>query len=237
MRLVAATLLFTLVGCATARDIEGRDRGMFLPTGRVWVNLLPEKEGDESVRGRVFGIEASATGGQGEFDIDLLSGETISAGGGTISGPATVRTEFTMIEASVAVRAGRRLGNRFNIHGIAGLGYHETKVKLTRGATRLDRSVNGIGPLLGVHIGFEATKWLEIYGRGSILFPNFNEFNLRESQQVEVGVQFNLSDAISLIAAYRLWRFQQEDFSLGPSPRTDIDIRAGGVVVGIVIRF
>ena len=50
-------------------------------------------------------------------------------------------------------------------------------------------------------------------------------------------MQFNLSDAISLIAAYRLWRFQQEDFSLGPSPRTDIDIRAGGVVVGIVIRF
>ena len=142
-----------------------------------------------------------------------------------------------MIEASVAVHAGQRLGNRFNIHGIAGLGYHETRVKLTRGATRLDRSVNGIGPLLGVHIGFEATKWLEIYGRGSILFPNFNQLNIRESQQVEVGVQFNLSDAISLIAAYRLWRFQQEDFSLGPSPRTDIDIRAGGVVVGIVIRF
>ncbi len=201
----------------------------------VWVNLLPEQEGDNSSRKGVFGIEVAATGGHGEFDIDLLSGETISAGG-TISGPATVRTEFTMIEASVAVRGGTR-GERFNFHGIAGFGYHEMRLKLTSGATRLDRSVNSIGPLLGVHIGFLATEWLEIYGRGSILLldlDNVDDFGLSLSSQVEVGVQLNLHDAISLIAAYRWWRLEQESvFSLG----TDIDIRGGGVVVGLVFRF
>ena len=168
MKLVAATLLFTLVGCATVRDIEGKDRGMFLPTGRVWVNLDPTNDGDTSSHKHVFGIEASATGGQGKFDIDLLSGETINAGGGTISGPTTVRTEFTMFEASVAVRGGTRI-DRFNLHGIAGLGYHRTKLKLTSGATRLDRSIDSVGPLLGAHILFLATEWIEIYTRGSIL--------------------------------------------------------------------
>jgi len=234
VRLVAATLLFTLVGCATARDIEGKDRGMFLPTGRVWVNLDPTNDGDTSSHKHVFGIEASATGGQGKFDIDLLSGETINAGGGTISGPTTVRTEFTMFEASVAVRGGTRI-DRFNLHGIAGLGYHRTKLKLTSGATRLDRSIDSVGPLLGAHIGFLATNWLEIYTRGSILvdFDSISDLDVSQSLQVEVGAQFNLSDTISLIAAYRWWRLEQESFGLA----TDVDIGAGGFVVGIVIRF
>ena len=234
MRLVAATLLFTLVGCHTTgtfRDIEGRDRGMLLPTGRVRVNLLPKKDDGTSSRKRVFCIEASATGGQGEFDIDLLAGQTISVNGGMISGPTTVRTEFTMFEASVAVRSGTR-SDRFNFHGIVGLGYHETRLKLTSGTTRLDKSIDSFGPLLGVHIGFEATKWLEIYTRGSILLLDIDQFNLSQSLQVEVGAQFNLSDAISLIAAYRWWRLEQESLSA-----TDIDIGAGGFVVGVVIRF
>ena len=236
MRVLAATLLFTLVGCATARDIEGEDREMFLPTGRVWVNLLRKKEGDNSTRKGVFGIEAAVTGGEGDFDIDLLAGETILAGGGMIAGPATVRTEFRMIEATLAVRGGTRLGDRFNIHGIGGFGYHETKLKLAGGGTQLNESIDGFGPLVGVHIGFEVAKWLEIYGRASILFfelDAYDDVGLSQSRQVEVGMQLNLSDAIGLFTAYRWWHVEQEDFSLA----TDIDIRGGGIVVGIVIRF
>lgn len=230
---VGLLAFFLGVGCSSLHDIDGSDRTMLLPTGRAWINVLPDRP--DEPRSRVFGIEINGTGGEGAFDIDLGIGDTISTADGSISGPTTVAVDFRMYEASIAVRGGVDR-KRFNFHGIVGLGYHSVDLDLLSARReRVATSVDEFGPLFGLHVGFEATEWLELYLRGSVLFLNLDEalLDAAVSSQVELGARFSLCDTVSLIAGYRWWRYQQEDFNFS----TDIDIRAGGLLVGVVVRF
>jgi hypothetical protein len=224
-------LLFLLLSACYSvnQDIAGSDREMLLPTFRSTFNVLPAREGEPPKTRGVLGVEVNLTGGEGDFLIDLAPGSSVQLNETRIFGPASVLADFTLFEASVAARGGVEADN-YEVLGIAGLAYNRFGLDLSSGTQQEQADVDRYGPILGFQAGWEPIKRVQVYGRATlaILLADGN------SGQFEVGFNFGLSENVRLLTAYRWWRYRVEDRWTNVN---DIDVRAGGVVFGVALRF
>jgi len=223
-------VLVVLVGCVTSKDIEGSDNGLLYPTIRGTVDLLRKPAPAPNRSQPLFAVEGGFTGGNGSFTEPLGTGQILRLDESLFQGPGDVRIDFRMREATLLVRAGKRLHQRINIEGIGGLGYNYFKVKANDGVEFDRKSFERFGPVLGVRLGWQALSWLEIYGRGTYLFLGPDN----SSEQLEFGADFRVCNTVHLFLAYRLWRYQQEEIF---ESEADIDIRTDGIVLGLELRF
>ena len=230
-------LAFLLAACTSTNDIAGKDKDMLFPTGRVTIRTRketppPEGGADEAAelerRWRVD-IEVSATGGEGDFGARLLAGESIDINGTVFSGPANLVADFRLFEASVAAKAGWQL-DKIDIMGLLGVGYSNFDLEVTDGATTGRANESGIGPLAGIQVSWEPIKRVELYARGTFLIVLADA----TSGQFELGGGFAVTRNVFLFGGYRWWRYRHE---VAFSNFNDFDIRAGGFVLGLELRF
>ena len=220
-------MLGVTTACSTT-DLAGSDRNMFLPTARVAFNTLAPPPPEKTTYMRLD-VEVSATGGTGKFDLDLLAGESLVIENTTFLGPQTLAVDFTLFEASVAARIGVQKGD-YEFLGIAGVAYNIFDADVT-GTTQMDNYKDtGFGPMIGFQIGWEPAKRVELYTRGTFLIVPADA----TSGQFELGAGFAITKNVFLFGAYRWWRYRHESIFTNTD---DVDIHAGGFVLGLELRF
>lgn len=220
-------MLCVTTACSTT-DLAGSDRNLFLPTVRAAFDTRPPPPEGKTNYMRLD-VEVAATGGTGKFDLDLLAGESITIGNTTFLGAQTLAVDFNLFEASVAARIGAQTGN-VEILGIAGVAYNIFDADVT-GRTAMDNFKDtGLGPVIGFQAGWEALRRVEFYTRGTYLIVPTDA----TSAQFEVGAGFAITKNMFLFGAYRWWRYRHE---LALTNFQDVDVRAGGFVLGLELRF
>lgn len=221
-------LVIVMGACAVSKDIDGSDTGLLYPTFRTTVDVF-RKEPKGSSR-PLLGIEVGLSEGQGHFDEPVGPGEFIGLGPTNFNGPTTVHMDFRLREATVAARGGVRLKEKWNIEGLAGLGYNQFRLIASDGMQTEIDSQERWGPVIGARFGWQALEWLEVYARGQYLWLS----TANVSEQLELGLDFRATKWLHFFTAYRTWRYTHDSFF---ENLADIDIRTDGVVLGVELRF
>lgn len=221
-------LVLMVAACAVSKDIDGSDDGLLYPTFRTTVQIVRKEPKGKSRP--LLGIEVGASEGMGHFDESLAVGQFLGFNGTEFRGPMPVHIDFRMREATVAARGGVRLAERWNIEGIAGLGYNQIRIRASQDGLVEAANQERWGPVVGVQFGWQALRWLELYARGQYLFLGLDN----RSQQLELGVNFRATRWLHFFTAYRTWRFTHDAIFENVA---DVDIRTDGIVLGLELRF
>jgi hypothetical protein len=140
-----------LAGCAgpTTSDIAITDRTVFLPSGRVGIDIFPRGEAPSVPHGG-HGLELGLSGGSGDDTQTLNPGaRPIVFGGQTFSAPNQLRHELDWRFAEIAYRYRKFFGNTgFGIEALGGLAYAQFDLTVSSATQRASDKL-GDGGLLG----------------------------------------------------------------------------------------
>lgn len=234
MRLLAIALLAALAaGCAgpITSDIAVTDRSVFLPAGRLSVDLSPR--GDRpSVPHTGHGIEFGITGGKGDDTQSLAAGaEPVKLGNQTFGAPVELKHELDFRFAEIAYRYRKFFGaGQFGIEALGGLGYAELDLTVTSATQRANEKLGSHGLVGGFGFIWNFRPATSLQSRLT-LFGALGD--LRSAGRVDAYVAQALGSNVALRAGWAYWGARSEPVAF----RSTIRLRFSGPALGLDVMF
>lgn len=230
-------LVLVVGGCQTTEDLKFQDR-VYFSSLRLTHDLSASArtEGDENKSRMAVELDlhhASGTGAQ-----SLGPSELIDFGGSQFTGPAEVESDYDLLAASLAIRAGLNdPTDRSRIAVLLGLSVQDFGLRASAGTVSAEDHRRSIGPLLGVEASLEAYTWLDLYGRAT------QAIGLSDATStlglVELGLSVRPYPQVALAGGFRWERYTQPRFltQMMGFDDTRIDLKVRGPVVGLHVNF
>ncbi len=202
----------------TSTPLEGESRGLLFPVLRTDIEFSRSDGRGRLGRG-ILGLEMAMSGGEGDF----------VPRNGTFH-----KSEFQLVDTHVAFRAGGELDRRIRIEGLVGVEFSHMELRSGLLTSPRETEVsNSIGPMLGLQLSVDVLEdRLVFYGRASHGFG----FGETETEKVESGFRYAVSESTQLLLAYRWWEYQDEHMHFN-NVRVDLDLEMRGLVIGMEARF
>jgi hypothetical protein len=230
-----------LAGCAgpTTSDISMSDRGVFLPSGRVGIDIAPR--GDAPARPHTgHAIELGASGGKGEDRQAIGAGSNpVVFGGQTFNAPAELRHEFDFRFAELGYRYRRFFGDgSFGIEALGGLGYAELDLTVESGAQRAGEKINSGGLVGAFGIVWKFLPATSLQSRLTV-FGSGEEEGVTAAARYDLYVAQALGRHAELRAGFASWwvRSEREADDYSVSRNSQIRARFSGPSLGLGLAF
>jgi hypothetical protein len=244
MRLPIALLAAALAtGCAdlTTNEINVQDRGVFLPEGRLSIDISPRGESPPAVPHTGHAIELMASGGSGEDDQNLGAGENpVVFGGRTFGSPVALHHEAEFRFASIAYRYRHFFGagKTFGIEGMGGLGFAELDLDVSSATTRASDKLSSGGLVGAFGIIWKFFPTTALHSRIMVFGSGDNE-GVSVASRLDLYISQSLGSHFLLRAGWATWgvhsaREFNSNLSSGNSP---INVRFSGPALGLDLAF
>ncbi len=241
LTVLAAALAALLTGCAgiSTSDIEAVDRGVFVPSGRVAIDI--SRHGDSPSHPHTgHAVEIGVTGGEGSDKQEIGAGsDPVVFGGRTFNAPVELKHDFEFRFAEVVYRYRHFFGKgSFGIEALGGLGYAQLDMTVASPLQTTSEKLSS-----GGLVGAFGVVWSFL--PGTSLQSRLTLFASGQNEDVTSALRFDayIVQAIGRHAAARAgivsWavrsnRDADEDFSSGKSP---INVRFSGPALGFELMF
>lgn len=236
-RLIVVGLVL-LAGCVTdTTDIAIRDNGVFLPSGRISIDIAPEVSAP-AVPHSGHALELGAGGGRGSDKQQLVSGnDPVIFGGRTFNGPAVLEHEFRFHFLEAAYRFRRFFGTsqKFGFEALGGLAHAELDLKVSSPAQSAREEVNSGGIVGGIGLILKLRPTTSLQSRLS-LFASGDEGGISDARRVEVHLAQAIGRHASLRAGFADWRVNSER-EYDDATRSPIRARFSGFALGLDLMF
>jgi hypothetical protein len=219
--LVVASALVAL-GCSIDNGVEVDETDAWIPTLRI---TIPEKQ--------YFAPQGDRQPGQDEppprppRQRAELNGSVAFA---DLSPPES--GDVRLFELSGALRSSAFGTEKVDLDLIYGLAYNNLDVEINSGPVTGSQGADRFGPIVGTELTWYAVERLNVYGRATYAWgiPDTG------SGQAEAGLQFQVTDELFALLAWRYWRYRRENLD-NDFAGLDADIKLSGVVLGIQLSF
>ena len=237
--LIVAAALAPGAALAEHRDIQVTDRGVFIPSVRLGVDIHPRGE-SPAVPHSGHAFEFGATGASGEADQSRAVGApTLVFGGQTFAAPAELRHDFDFRFYEAAYRYRHFFGDgAFGIEALGGLGYAEYELTTTSAAQRASQKLSSGGLVGGFGIVWKFLPQTSLQSRITLFGSGENE-GVTGAARWDVFVSQAIGRNVGLRLGLTSWsvvssREDDDDFS---SLNSRIDGRFSGVALGLEAAF
>jgi hypothetical protein len=247
-------------GCRHDDLIEGSDRGVFFPTGRVTVPLL--REGESALIGPSSAGERPATASEGEggpsppveaktfrpslgAEVDYVYGhgrssqslgvgETVELDRIPIEGPARIRHRYDFHLGMVGLRGGVWIREILGIEAILGGAVDHLDLEVESPGREERDGVTTPGTVLGGQIGVRPVRPLALYARGTWTGVPLALSFLRKNNLVgiEAGGELSPIPGVGLLGGWQWWIFDDRD-----GFESDVRLSFSGPFAGIHLTF
>jgi hypothetical protein len=240
-RIFAILVVTALAGCTSTShsDLTISDRGTFIPSGRLSVDISPRPEAP-SVPHTGHGIELGLSGASGDDRQQLGTGALpLVFGGRTFAAPNDLRHEFDWRFAEIAYRYRHFFGNgTFGIEGLGGLAYAELDLTTTSATQRASEKLGSGGILGGFGVVWKFLPSTSLQSRLTF-FGSGNVEDVSAALRWDVYAVQALGRHAALRAGFSGWGVTSEreaDDAFG-SPSSRIRARFSGVALGLDLMF
>ena len=238
-----AVLLAALLASGTAladhRDIKVTDRGVFIPSVRLGVDIQPRDE-SPAVPHTGHAFEFGATGASGEADQGRgVGAPTLVFGGQTFMAPVELHHDFDFRFYEAAYRYRHFFGSgRFGIEALGGVGYAEYELTTTSPLQRASQKLSSGGLVGGFGIVWKFLPQTSLQSRITLFGSGDNE-GVSGAARWDVFVSQAIARNVGLRLGLTSWgvvssREDDDDFS---SLNSRIDGRFSGVALGLEAAF
>lgn len=234
-----AALLASGAALADHRDIKVEDRGVFIPSVRLGVDILPRDE-SPAVPHTGHAFEFGATGASGEADQGRgLGAPTLVFGGQTFAAPVELHHDFDFRFYEAAYRYRHFFGSgQFGIEALGGVGYAEYELTTTSPLQRASQKLSSGGLVGGFGIVWKFLPQTSLQSRLTLFGSGENE-GVTGAARWDVFVSQAIGRNVGLRLGLTSWsvvssREDDDDFS---SLNSRIDGRFSGVALGLEAAF
>lgn len=236
-RLIVSGLVL-LAGCAEpTTDIAIRDNGVFLPSGRMSIDISPEVQ-NPSVPHTGHALELGVSGGRGEDGQELSSGqEPVVFGGRTFNAPVNLNHEFKyqFLEAAYRFRKFFGASQKFGIEVLGGLAQAELDVTVTSPGLSAREELNSGGLVGGFGLIWKFRPTTSLQSRLAY-FVSEDEEGVNTARRIELHVAQALGRHASVRAGFASWSVDSNrDYDSGT--RSDVRARFQGFALGLDLMF
>lgn len=236
-RLIAVALLM-LTGCTVATtDIAVRDNSVFLPSGRMSIDISPEVK-SPSVPHTGHGLELGASGGRGSDQQELTTGDDpVVFGGRTFNAPVVLDHEFKFQFFEMAYRFRKFFGpsQKFGIEALAGLAHAELDLTVSSPALRAREEVSSGGIVGGFGLIWKFRPTTSLQSRLTV-FASGDEGGVSNARRIELHVAQAIGSHASLRAGFADWNLDS-DREYDDATRSPIRARFSGFALGLDLMF
>lgn len=236
-RLIVLGLVLA-AGCATdTTDIAVRDNGVFLPSGRMSIDISPEVS-NPSVPHGGHALELGASGGRGEDRQELNTGQDpVVFGGRTFNAPAALEHEFKFrfLEAAYRYRKFFGTSQRFGIEVLGGLANAELDLTVSSPAQSAREELGSGGIVGGFGLIWKFRPTTSLQSRLS-LFASGDEDGVSNARRLEVHVAQAIGRHASLRAGFADWNVDS-DREYDSATRSPVRARFQGFALGLDLMF
>lgn len=236
-RLILVALVL-LAGCATdTTDISIRDNGVFLPSGRISIDISPEVRAPAVPHGG-HSLELGASGGRGSDHQQLVAGnDPVIFGGRTFNAPVVLEHEFKyqFFEAAYRFRKFFGASQRFGLEALGGLAHAELDLTVSSPTQSAREEVNSGGIVGGFGLIVKLRPTTSLQSRLS-LFASGDEGGISNARRVEVHLAQAIGRHASLRAGFADWRVDSER-EYDDATRSPIHARFSGFALGLDLMF
>jgi hypothetical protein len=237
-RLIVLGLVVLAAGCATdTTNIAARDSGVFLPSGRISIDIAPEVS-NPSVPHSGHGLELGASVARGEDRQQLNSGQDpVVFGGRTFNAPSALEHEFEFRFFEAAYRYRRFLGTsqKFGLEVLGGLANAKLDLTVSSPAQSAREDLGSGGLVGGFGLIWKFRPTTSLQSRLS-LFASGDEDGVSNAQRVEVHFAQAIGRHASLRAGYADWKVDS-DRDFDTATRSPIRVRFSGFALGLDLMF
>lgn len=241
LTVLAAALAALLTGCAgiNTSDIEAVDRGVFVPSGRVAIDISPQSESPSQPH-TGHAIEIGVTGGEGSDKQQIGAGsDPVVFGGRTFNAPVELQHDFEFRFAEVVYRYRHFFGKgTFGIEALGGLGYAQLDMTvaspLQTGSEKL--SGGGLVGAFGVVWSFRPSTSLQ--SRITLFASGQNE-DVTSALRFDAYIVQAIGRYAALRAGYVSWgvRSARDADDTSSSGKSPINVRFAGPALGLELMF
>lgn len=236
-RLVVVALVL-LAGCAEpTTDIAIRDNGVFLPSGRMSIDISPDVQ-SPSVPHTGHALELGAGGGRGSDHQELASGDDpVIFGGRTFNAPVVLSHEFKWRFLEMAYRFRKFFGSsqRFGIEALAGVAHAELDVTVSSPALNAREEIGSGGIVGGFGLLWKFRPTTSLQSRLSV-FASGDEGGVSTARRVELHVAQAIGRHASVRAGFADWNVDS-DREYDDATRSPIRARFSGFALGLDLMF
>ena len=249
--LILVSLLVMNTGCQTTElDLDDRDR--FTAGGRVSYEIYPGNDkrrvgslldlltrASKSVDGEsvtaqnarirpTISIDTAIASIKGSDHQQVAAGEVVEIGL-QIPGPARVKVSAESLRAHFAARGGVRFFDVLSLEGILGVGLDNTEVRIQGGG--IDSREDSLAAvfLTGVRSTLRLIPLFDLYVEYLVSYASLDT----EMEDLQVGVDLNVTRNVSLFAGYRWWDYEKNNFDQD----SDVEIDFRGPTAGLSLKF
>lgn len=232
--LALLTFLLTLAGCASETLIEGNDRGVFLPTGRLSVGIAGT--GAEAPSGLPGGhaVEANFAGARGIEDTQEIPAteSPVVFGGQTFTPAVDLRLEADFRYFDVGWRWRRYFGTGvFALETFAGIGGATLDLTVASATQRTSEKLSSGGLVGGVGFVWRFRPTTSLQSRLT-LFGSGDEDGISSASRWDASIVQALGRNVAVRGGLGAWSVYSERDS-----RSDIHLRFSGVTLGLDVLF
>ena len=240
-RIFAILVVTALAGCASTShsDLTISDRGTFIPSGRLSVDIAPRGE-SPSVPHTGHGIELGISGASGDDGQQIGTGALpLVFGGRTFAAPSDLRHEFDWRFAEIAYRYRHFFGaGTFGIEALGGLAYAELDLTTTSATQRASEKLGSGGLVGSFGIVWKFLPRTSLQSRLT-LFASGETEDVTGAARWDVYVVQALGRHAALRGGFSGWGVtsQREDEDFTSSPNSRIRARFSGFALGLDVAF
>lgn len=208
---------FCANACTVDQPLRMRDDFAIMPSVRVAKTVLRSDDSESSTFASQLAVEGA---------IDYANGD----------GNSSTPGDYSMIQATVGVRGGTEIVDRFRVYGLGGIAAHRADVDFdasTGGpSTAIKRDEQGLGLMAGLQLEYDLAGPVTLYGRATYSAIEIET----ESRILEAGVKLEVTEELNLFAGYRHWRYRFDGDPLFFLEQS-IDLTTEGLLLGGEINF
>ena len=233
-----AVALVLLTGCSlSTTDIALRDNSVFLPSGRMSIDISPEVN-NPSVPHTGHALELGASGGRGSDHQQLVAGDDpVVFGGTTFNAPAVLDHEFKFhfLEAAYRFRKFFGTSQRFGIEALAGVAHAELDLTVSSPAQSAREEIDSGGIVGGFGLILKFRPTTSLQSRLSV-FASGDEGGVSTARRVELYLAQALGRHASVRAGFANWSLDSER-EYDDATRSPIRARFSGFAAGLDLMF
>ncbi len=240
LRLIAFAAAAALAGCGTTTsNISLTDRGVFVPSGRVGIDISPRVEAPSRPH-TGHSLELGASGGSGKDGQDIGAGnDPVVFGGRTFGTPVALDHEFDFRFFEAAYRYRRFFGQgEFGIEALGGLGHAELDLKVASAAQSAREKLGDGGLVGGFGILWKFLPATSLQSRFTLFVSGRTE-GVTSAARFDVHVAQALGRNAALRAGFVSWGVysERESYDVSTSRSSPINVRFSGPALGLDLAF
>lgn len=230
--------LALLAGCAEpTTDIAIRDNGVFLPSGRMSIDISPEVQ-NPSVPHTGHGLELGVSGGRGEDRQEVSTGQDpVVFGGRTFNAPVNLNHEFKYQFYEAAYRFRKFFGKaqKFGIEALAGLAHAELDLTVSSPSLSAREEIDSGGIVGGFGLLWKFRPTTSLQSRLTV-FASGDEGGVSTARRVEFHLAQAIGKHASVRAGYANWNVDS-DREYDDATRSPVRARFSGFALGLDLMF